>query len=120
MRGFYESVAVMLGRDPRPPKPEDISTAAREIHERKAVKRDRATALNIKELRDQQLARPEKWRRRRWIVLLAVNLMFVLSYQLDVQLVEGALTASRFLGFHMADLNSALQVMLASKMILVS
>jgi hypothetical protein len=45
--------------------------------------------------------------------VIAVNLLFVLSYYFDVQLLEGALTASRFVGFHMADLNSALQVMLA-------
>jgi len=30
------------------------------------------------------------------------------SFSLDIQLLEGALTASRFMGFHMADLNSAL------------
>jgi len=56
-----------------------------------------------------------KWRNRRWITLVLVNLLFVISYYFDVQLVEGALTASRFVGFHMADLNSALQVMLAYK-----
>jgi len=35
-------------------------------------------------------------------------------------LLEGALTGSRFAGFHMADLNSALQVMLAYKHVLVN
>ena len=39
--------------------------------------------------------------------------LFVVSFSFDVQLIEGALTASRVLGFHFADLNSALQVMLA-------
>ena len=63
---------------------------------------------------------PERWRRRRWAVLIAVNLLFVLSYQLDIQMLEGALTASRFVGFHMADLNSALQVMLAFKEVLIN
>jgi ferredoxin-type protein NapH len=47
-------------------------------------------------------------------------LLFVLSYWLDIQMLEGALTASRFIGFHMADLNSALQVMLAFKEILIN
>ncbi|MBA1333601.1 ferredoxin, partial [Candidatus Endoriftia persephone str. Guaymas] len=42
------------------------------------------------------------------------------SYYFDVQLLEGALTASRFVGFHMADLNSALQVALAYKHIVLN
>jgi hypothetical protein len=44
----------------------------------------------------------------------------VLSYWLDIQMLEGALTASRFIGFHLIDLNSALQVMLAHKHIIVN
>ena len=35
-------------------------------------------------------------------------------------MVEGALTGSRFVGFHMADLNSALQVMLAYKHLVIN
>ena len=56
-----------------------------------------------------------KWRNRRWTTLIIANLLFVVSYYFDVQLLEGALTASRLVGFHMADLNSALQVILAYK-----
>jgi ferredoxin-type protein NapH len=44
----------------------------------------------------------------------------VASFQLDIQMLEGALTASRFVGFHMADLNSALQVMLAYKDVVIN
>lgn len=61
-----------------------------------------------------------KWLRRRWITLILVNLLFVVSFYFDVQLLEGALTASRFVGFHMADLNSALQVMLAFKHVVLN
>lgn len=61
-----------------------------------------------------------KWLRRRWFTLILVNLLFVVSYSFDVQLLEGALTASRFVGFHMADLNSALQVMLAYKHVVLN
>jgi NapH/MauN family ferredoxin-type protein len=43
-----------------------------------------------------------------------------LSFWLDIQILEGALTASRFIGFHLIDLNSALQVMLAHKHIIVN
>ena len=61
-----------------------------------------------------------KWRNRRWATLIVVNLLFVVSYYFDVQLVEGALTASRVIGFHFADLNSALQVMLAYKHVVLN
>jgi ferredoxin-type protein NapH len=44
----------------------------------------------------------------------------VISYYFDVQLVEGAMTASRVVGFHFADLNSALQVMLAYKHVVLN
>jgi ferredoxin-type protein NapH len=45
--------------------------------------------------------------------LIFLNLLFVISYQLDLQLLEGSLTASRFLGFHMADPFAAMEVWLA-------
>jgi hypothetical protein len=60
------------------------------------------------------------WRNRRWAFLLAVNLLFVVSFYLDIQILEGSLSASRLIGFHLIDLNSALQVMLAHKHIIVN
>jgi hypothetical protein len=48
------------------------------------------------------------------------NLLFTSRYALDIQVLEGALTASRFIGFHLIDLNSALQVMLAHKHIITN
>ena len=59
-----------------------------------------------------------KWRNRRWATLIVANLLFTFSFFLDIQILEGALTASRFVGFHLIDLNSALQVMLAHKHII--
>jgi ferredoxin-type protein NapH len=53
-------------------------------------------------------------------VLIMVNLLFTFSFWLDIQILEGALTASRFVGFHLIDLNSALQVMLAHKHIITN
>jgi ferredoxin-type protein NapH len=50
--------------------------------------------------------------------LIISNLLFTFSFFLDIQILEGALTASRFVGFHLIDLNSALQVMLAHKHII--
>ena len=116
-RRFREQILVMFGRDPS--KPLRISEQARHIHFHK-----RAT---LKENLQASLAHAEahkleshKWRNRRWAVLIAVNLLFTVSYYFDIQVLEGSLSASRFIGFHLIDLNSALQVMLAHKHIITN
>jgi ferredoxin-type protein NapH len=112
-----EQFLIMLGREPR--KGGAISPAAQEIHllqrrtNKEAVRQERAMARASK-------GTSHRWRNRRWAVLIAVNLLFVLSYRFDVQILEGALTGSRFIGFHLIDLNSALQVMLAHKHLIVN
>ncbi|MDR1462852.1 MAG: NapH/MauN family ferredoxin-type protein [Azoarcus sp.] len=107
----------MLGAAPK--KPAEISSEAQQIMAFKY----RNNARFIKENLQAQAATPDpghKWRNWRWATLAAVNLFFVLSFWLDIQLLEGALTASRFAGFHLIDLNSALQVMLAHKHIVMN
>jgi ferredoxin-type protein NapH len=118
MNYIKKSLLQLFGvKIPRPTK-EQQSPAVRAIY---ASKKD---ALSKKDLEDIHLEHKSpyggKWMRRRWITLIIVNLLFVVSYYFDVQLVEGALTASRFVGFHMADLNSALQVMLAFKHVVLN
>lgn len=115
MSRFAERFLVMLGREPA--KPARIAPAAIEIHERKRANRDFiAEKLHVRA----HHRATHTWRNRRWAVLIAVNLLFVFSFWLDIQLLEGSLTASRFAGFHLIDINSALQVMLAHKHIIVN
>jgi ferredoxin-type protein NapH len=112
-RRFIEQVMIMFGREPK--KPADITPAAQTIHLYKRGNRD----FIAEKLHARAHAAPvHKWRNRRWATLIAVNLLFVVSFWFDIQLLEGALTASRFAGFHLIDLNSALQVMLAHKHII--
>jgi ferredoxin-type protein NapH len=106
----------VLGAEPRKPEKDEIKPAAQEIHFYK--KANPITKAYVEALHDRTPS--HKWRNRRWLTLLFINLLFVLSYHLDIQLLEGALTASRFAGFHMADLNSALQVMLAFKEVVLN
>lgn len=112
---FLDDLAVMFGRAPR--KPATRTDAADVAYERKRGKGGEVARM-IEALRD----KPEshRWRNRRWLVLILVNLMFTVSYWLDVQLVEGSLTASRFLGFHLADIYSSVLVMLAQKHVAVN
>ena len=111
--GFRNDVAVMFGRAPR--KPGEVSDEAEILHGRK--RREHITQL-LEEVRDKP--RSHAWRNRRWAVLIGVNLLFTLSFFLDIQILEGSLTASRFLGFHMADPYSSLLVMLAEKHVAVN
>jgi len=113
-------VNIMMGKSPTKTPPEKISAKAQELHERK---KKNGEVDKVKAREEHQIYREthnKKWRKRRWTTLILVNLLFVVSYAMDIQVLEGALTASRFLGFHMADLNSALQVMLAFKTVVIN
>ena len=120
MNQLLESLAVLLGKTPGKPAPESISVKAQAVHAGQAAKMTRELHLHIQLEREKKAAGAKKWRRIRWSTLILVNLLFVLSYRFDIQLVEGALTGSRFVGFHMADLNAAMQVMLAYKHVLTN
>ncbi len=114
-RSIAEDWRRLVGFEPRKPEKNDYDARARLIHDSKKLKKADFDALKPAAAAHRK---KHKWRNRRWGVLILVNLMFVLSYRIDVQLVEGSLTGSRFLGFHMIDLNAALQVMLAHKHII--
>jgi ferredoxin-type protein NapH len=115
-RRFVDQILVMLGRETR--KPEAITERAQKVHELKRM----TNKADLQAVKEAHRAREKNhtWRNRRWIALLVVNLLFVVSFYFDIQLLEGALTASRFAGFHLIDLNSALQVMLAHKHIITN
>ena len=120
MNRLYDSLAELLGREPRKPDRNALAPEIRDIHTVKREDKTRIEKIKIELAEKAEASPPEKLRRKRWAVLIFVNLLFVLSYQLDIQMLEGALTASRFIGFHLADLNSALQVMLAYKEVVVN
>lgn len=115
MSYFVESLRQLVGIKPSRPAPDDrLPEVVAVYDERRRQKRTKEQFAAVEAGREKARDR-HKWRNRRWATLIAVNLLFVVSYYFDVQLLEGAMTASRFVGFHMADLNAALQVMLAYK-----
>jgi len=113
---FFEQIGILFGREPQ--KPAEFTPRAQQVHELKRMANKVELRAAIKVAHEQP--KRHTWRNRRWAVLIAVNLFFVLSFGLDIQILEGSLTASRFIGFHLIDLNSALQVMLAHKHIIVN
>ena len=118
-RRFIDQILVMLGKEPAKPRQVGEFTArAIKAHELKRMtnKTDLAAAKEAHRANE----RNHKWRNRRWATLIFANLLFVVSFYFDIQILEGALTASRFVGFHLIDLNSALQVMLAHKHIITN
>lgn len=116
MNATLARIREMLGADPA--RPTAVSPAAQQLHQLKRLDKESFEAMK-RHAREHRLV-SHKWRNRRWAVLIAVNLLFVVSFWLDIQMLEGALTASRFMGFHLIDLNSALQVMLAHKHVIVN
>lgn len=116
MSKYSESFAVLLGREPVRPKEGQFTPAAQQIHEIKRV--EKVDWVALKEHARAHRSQGQPWRNRRWAFLIFINLLFVVSFWLDIQILEGALTASRLLGFHLIDVNSALQVMLAHKHII--
>ena len=107
---FGGSVAEMLGRGPR--RAERVTDAAEIAHGRK-----RGKGIDVARLLEEiaSTAHRHVWRWRRWTVLLSVNLLFAVSYWLDIQVLEGSMTASRLLGFHLADPYSSALVALAER-----
>ena len=113
---FFEQILVMFGREPK--KPAQVTPEAQKVH---LYKKSRGKDFQAERAHARAHATPShKWRNWRWATLILVNLLFVVSFHFDIQILEGALTASRFIGFHLIDLNSALQVMLAHKHIIVN
>lgn len=118
-RRFVDQILVMLGKEPAKPRQAgEFTERAIKAHELKRMtnKADLAAAKEAHRANE----RNHKWRNRRWATLIFANLLFVVSFYFDIQILEGALTASRFVGFHLIDLNSALQVMLAHKHIITN
>ncbi len=53
------------------------------------------------------------YRMKRWILVIAIHLLFFLSFAIDIQTLEGTLNGSRFLGFHMIDPFVTLEMLMA-------
>jgi len=54
------------------------------------------------------------YRMKRWILVIAIHLLFFLSFAIDIQVLEGTLNGSRFLGFHLIDIYTTMQLYLAT------
>ncbi len=61
-----------------------------------------------------------KWRNIRWAVLIFFNFLFFASFFFDIQILEGTLSGSRLLGFHLIDPLAAFQVILSSKIVMIN
>ncbi|MEW8324452.1 MAG: NapH/MauN family ferredoxin-type protein [Candidatus Thiodiazotropha taylori] len=118
MSYIKDSIAHLIGNKiPRPSKQQQ-SAEVQAIYGGKKGKLSKADVEAVRHAHKSTFL--SKWQKRRWATLILVNLLFVASFYFDVQLVEGALTGARVMGFHFADLNAALQVVLAYKHIVLN
>lgn len=53
------------------------------------------------------------YRLKRWVVVFVIHLLFFLSFAIDIQVLEGTLNGSRFLGFHLTDIFTSMEMFLA-------
>lgn len=113
-----ESFSLVFGNQPTRPEKSQQPEALKAIYEGKKGKLTKAM-IEAAELEHGSHVF-KKWHKRRWMTIILVNFLFLVSFKFDVQLLEGAMTASRFVGFHFADLNSALQVILAYKHVVLN
>lgn len=49
----------------------------------------------------------------RWLVAFGLASLFMISYGLDIQMLEGSMVASRLVGFHLVDLYGGLEIIAA-------
>ena len=49
----------------------------------------------------------------RWLSVIMINLLFFLSFRIDIQMLEGTLNGSRLFGFHLIDPFTALEIFAA-------
>ena len=115
MKWYAHKLAMMFGAKPRRPDKAEETDAAREMKKFQKTPEQSAIRREIIAKEHEYPLVSNKWKYIRWTSIILINLMFVVSFSWDVQLVEGAMTASRFLGFHMADPTSAIMVTLAYK-----
>ena len=58
-----------------------------------------------------------KWRNRRWAFLIFINLLFIISFALDLSVLEGSLSGSRLIGIYLMDpYNSAQELVIGSRL----
>ncbi len=55
-----------------------------------------------------------KWRSIRWTVLISINVLFIISFSLDLAILEGSLSGSRLIGFYLMDPFNSLQELVIS------
>lgn len=69
--------------------------------------------LSFKQWRNKN-KKTHKWYFVRWSVLLGINGLFILSFALDLSMLEGSLSGSRLIGFYLMDPFNSLQTILVS------
>ena len=92
--------------------------------DKNSKKQEKVTTFKGAGLRSQNNPQPghrrNKWRNIRWAILLFFNFLFFASFFFDIQILEGTLSGSRLLGFHLIDPLAAFQIILSSKIIMVN
>ena len=80
-------------------------------HNRETIKNSTLLSTFISTTKDGK--KELSYRAKRWIIVFIIHLLFFLSFHVDIQVLEGTLNGSRFLGFHLIDVFTALELFVA-------
>jgi len=80
-------------------------------HNRETIKRTTFWSTFFNRTRDGK--KILSYRAKRWILVIGIHLLFFLSFAIDIQTLEGTLNGSRFLGFHLIDPFTTLEMFMA-------
>ncbi len=77
-------------------------------HNRETIKKSSFLSTFISTTKDGK--KRLSYRAKRWILVFTIHLLFFLSFHVDIQMLEGTLNGSRFLGFHLIDVFSTIEL----------
>ena len=79
---FFEQIGILFGREPK--KPVEFTERVQQVHELKRMANK--TELRAAIVLAHKTPHANTWRNRRWVVLIAVNLFFAVSFQREIVL----------------------------------
>ncbi len=79
-------------------------------HNRETIKKSSFLSTFISTTKDGK--KKLSYRAKRWILVITIHLLFFLSFHIDIQMLEGTLNGSRFLGFHLIDVFTTMELFL--------
>ena len=84
MSSLKQSISILFGGKPVKPNLNQISDESAKIYKEHGGKREKEFLAKIKEQKE-TTSKNNNWRKKRWTVLIFVNILFIISYVLEAK-----------------------------------